>query len=209
MGKMKWIIAKGMKRLLNPPAIRDGHVDRTAHVGPGCELTHVAVGRYTYFGARCFAVSARIGSFCSIADGCRIGGAVHPLDRVSTSPVFHKGRNVLRRNYADLTPQGTPETVIEHDVWMGADCLVKSGVTIHTGAVIGMGSVVTHDVPAYEIWAGNPARRIRDRFDSVTREKLLRSEWWTYPDEKLSDAAARFGDVTAFLTYIEDREDPV
>ena len=50
--------------------------------------------------------------------------------------------------------------------------LIKSGVTICDGAVIGMGSVVTHDVGPYEIWAGNPARMIRKRFDDGSVENL-------------------------------------
>lgn len=45
-------------------------------------------------------------------------------------------------------------------------------MTISDGAVIGMGSVVTHDVGPYEIWAGNPARMIRKRFNDGTVENL-------------------------------------
>ena len=37
--------------------------------------------------------------------------------------------------------------------------MVKAGVKIGNGAIIGMGSVVTKDVPDYEIWAGNPAKK--------------------------------------------------
>lgn len=48
-------------------------------------------------------------------------------------------------------------------------------VTIGDGAVIRAGSVVTKDVGPYEIWAGNPARFIRKRFDDETIEKLLES----------------------------------
>jgi sugar O-acyltransferase (sialic acid O-acetyltransferase NeuD family) len=45
--------------------------------------------------------------------------------------------------------------------YVGSGALVREGVTIGAGAVIGMGAVVLHDVPAGEVWAGNPARRIR------------------------------------------------
>ncbi len=190
--KLKWAIAKTLKKLLNPPALNHCQIDPTAKIGPGSELTDVEVGRYTYFGSRCFSISAKIGSFCSIADACRIGGAMHDIACLSTSPVFFQGKNILKKNFALLPHQPAEQTVIEHDVWLGAGCQIKSGVTVHTGAVIGMGSIVTHDVPAYEIWAGNPARKIRDRFDEETKKKLLASKWWELEESELSDLTERF-----------------
>ena len=46
--------------------------------------------------------------------------------------------------------------------WIGAQVIVTKGVTIGEGAVCGMGSVVTNDVPAYTVVAGNPARVVRE-----------------------------------------------
>lgn len=57
-------------------------------------------------------------------------------------------------------------TFIEDDVWIGASCIIISGVTIGKGSVVAAGSVVTCDVPACEIWAGIPARKIKNRFAS-------------------------------------------
>jgi acetyltransferase-like isoleucine patch superfamily enzyme len=48
------------------------------------------------------------------------------------------------------------------NVWIGFDCCVLPGVTIGEGAVVGARSVVTQDVPAYTIVAGNPARVVRE-----------------------------------------------
>jgi len=44
---------------------------------------------------------------------------------------------------------------------VGAGALVREGVTVGAWSLIGMGSVVLHDVPPGEVWAGNPARLIR------------------------------------------------
>lgn len=55
--------------------------------------------------------------------------------------------------------------VIGNDVWIGARVIILPGVHIGNGCVIGAGSVVTKDVPDYEIWAGNPAHKIRSRLD--------------------------------------------
>ena len=54
-------------------------------------------------------------------------------------------------------------TVIEEDVWIGANCIILCGVTIGKGAVVGAGSVVTKSVESYAIVAGNPAKLIRMR----------------------------------------------
>ena len=55
-------------------------------------------------------------------------------------------------------------TVVGNDVWIGHGAIILAGVQIGDGAVIAAGSVVTKDVPSCEIWAGNPARKIKDRF---------------------------------------------
>jgi chloramphenicol O-acetyltransferase type B len=61
--------------------------------------------------------------------------------------------------------------IIEDDVWIGVGCIVLSGVTIGIGSIVAAGSVVTKDVEPYCIYAGNPAKKIRDRFDSEEQLK--------------------------------------
>lgn len=204
MGKIRWAIAKALKRILRPVALNNCRIDKSSRLCPGCELTSVTMDRYSYMGSNCFAVNSSIGSFCSIADACRVGGAIHPINRVSSSPVFHKGRNILKKNFSALEPMATPITTIEDDVWLGAGCYIKSGVTVHTGAVIGMGSVVTHDVPPYEIWAGNPARRIRKRFDDETIERLLKIRWWNWDEKKISKYTPYFDDPQHLFEKLQE-----
>ncbi|UEG52171.1 acyltransferase [Mucilaginibacter daejeonensis] len=57
-------------------------------------------------------------------------------------------------------------TVIEDDVWIGYGSVIMSGVTIKTGSIIAAGSVVTKDVESYSIYAGVPAKKVKDRFNS-------------------------------------------
>ena len=51
---------------------------------------------------------------------------------------------------------------IKEGAFIGTRCLILKGVTIGKGAVVGAGSVVTKDIPDGEIWAGNPAKFIRN-----------------------------------------------
>jgi len=59
---------------------------------------------------------------------------------------------------------------IEDDVWIGANCTLMDGVKIGQGSVIGAGSVVKSDVPAYSVAVGVPARVVKQRIDLSSRE---------------------------------------
>lgn len=195
MKKLKFVIAKGLKRILNPPALRACKINKASAICSGSELNRVTLDRYSYVGNRCFMNNVKVGAFCSIADKCSIGGAAHPLDRVSSSPVFHEGRNIMHKNFATFKSIPTPETVIENDVWIGMGAYIKSGVTVHNGAVVGMGSVVTKDIPAYEIWAGNPAKKIGQRFDNDVIKSLEELQWWNWDEKKIAENAHLFDKV--------------
>lgn len=55
------------------------------------------------------------------------------------------------------------EVHIEDDVFIGVNVCICNSVKIGKGAIVGAGSVVTKDIPPYQVWAGNPARYIKDR----------------------------------------------
>lgn len=69
-----------------------------------------------------------------------------------------------------------------------------------------MGSVVTHDVGPYEIWAGNPARMIRKRFDDGTVGNLKQIKWWNWNEEKIKKYAAYFSDPNEFVRHVEEKQ---
>ena len=66
--------------------------------------------------------------------------------------------------------------VIEEGAWVGSGAYVSKGVRIGKGAVIGVGSMVTRDIPPFEIWVGSPARYLRHRLHNLPEELQKLSE---------------------------------
>lgn len=166
-------------------SIVNSSIHRTSKVESGCNIVSVRMDKYSFCGYDCEIIDTEIGPFCSIANNVVIGGAMHPIAWASSSPVFYKGRDSVRKKFEEFPRDNGKKTYIGHDVWIGGGVYIKQGVRIGNGAVVGMGAVVTKDVPDYAIVAGNPARLIRMRFDDDTIENLEKSKWWELPDEKL------------------------
>ena len=133
--------------------------------------------------------NASIGRFCSVAANVAIGPAEHPLDRASTHPDTYLPGGWFNkfdgpsRPFSCNTVTEMPASVttnIGHDVWIGRNAVVRRGVSVGSGAVIGAGSFVNEDVPPYAVVAGSPARIIRHRFPGETIDALLELGWWDY-----------------------------
>ena len=123
-----------------------------------------------------------IGKRCAINRGCRFFASAHTDDKrnivigdhVVIGPnvtIFSAGHDPLTIELDDTYGRVT----IEDDVWIGGNVTILQGVTIHEGAVIGAGSVVVKDMPAWSICVGNPAkvvkdRKIREEYDEVQED---------------------------------------
>lgn len=184
---LKYLYSKFFKKVLRGTSILNSQVDKTAKIYSGSSFYDSVIGRYSYIGYDSEVVNCEIGSFCSIANGFIAGGAKHPIDWVSTSPVFYNVKGGTGYHLGKLAAPSTLRIVIGHDVWIGSRAIVMQGVSIGNGAIVGAGAVVTKDVPPYAIVAGCPARIIRYRFDDATIQKLQDSRWWMLPDNVLSN----------------------
>lgn len=193
-----YIISKIIKKI-QLPAVKDSNIDSKAKICSASQVVNTSLGRYSYIGNNCTIINTDVGKFTSIADNCIIGGSSHPIDWVSTSPVFYKGKNILKKNFSENKYIPVTETIIGNDVWIGSNVLIKGGVKIGNGSVIGMGSVVTKDIQNYEVWAGNPARLIRKRFEDNIINELLKIEWWDFNDADLETHSDLINDIEQFI----------
>ena len=184
-------------------AIKNSQIHRTAAIESGSQVVGSAFGRHSYCGYDCTILNTRIGGFCSISDNVVIGGSQHPMHYVSTSPVFLAHRDSVKAKFARHPYENQPATFVGHDVWIGSGAKIKAGVCIGTGAIIGMGSVVVKDVPPYGIFAGNPAKLIRFRFEESQIEALLKGEWWNGDDVSLKKMGLVCDDLERFLSQSE------
>ncbi len=198
---VEYIISKIIKKL-HLRAIKNSSVNKTSSIGAKTDFINSRMDRHSFCGYDCIIINTSIGSFCSISGNCEIGGASHSIDWVSTSPVFNENKDQIRKKYSYHQYNTSKETKIGNDVWIASKCVIKAGVTIGDGAVIGMGSVVTKDIPPYEIWAGNPAKFIRKRFNDKIINKLLEIKWWEFDEEKLNIYAQYFNDISTFLEEV-------
>lgn len=186
--------------------IRRSVIHPKAYISAGSTIYDSSIGEYSYCGYNCKIISTDIGKYCSIADDVIIGGAAHPIDWVSTSPVFVKGKNCLGASLGNKPFSPYLKTTIGNDVWIGDRAVLKSGISVGTGAVIGMSSVVTKDIPPYEIWAGNPAHKIRDRFSEDIKKQLIASEWWNLKESEIASYSVLIDDPKLFLETIKKRK---
>ena len=201
--KIKYYLAKAIK-FLHLSAILNSDIHHTAKVATESHLVNITIDKYSYVGNKCTIIDTEIGSYSSIADNVIIGGASHPIDWVSTSPVFHHGKNILNKNFSTHGFKATKKTVVGHDVWIGNNCLIKSGIIIETGAIVGMGAVVTKNIGPYEIWAGNPAKLIRKRFDDDVIASLLNLRWWEWDETKLEVQADSIKNPLDFINNCDE-----
>ncbi len=188
---------------LRGSAIVNTTIHKTSKVESGSHVVNTTFDKHSFCGYDCKIENCDIGSFCSIANHVIIGGAFHPMEWVSTSPVFYEGRDSVKAKFSIHKRESVKRTTIGHDVWIGEGALIKQGVIIGDGVVVGMGSVVTKDVNPYTIVAGCPAKLIRKRFDTKIIEELLEIKWWEFSDKILKGYAQYFINPADFIERVK------
>jgi acetyltransferase-like isoleucine patch superfamily enzyme len=167
--KERWRLSLPAGSLVHATIEITGHEPDAVRIvlGSGCEIQRgtsiwlsndagadakLTLGDRVYMARDCFLACYQpisIGSHTQLGAYCYIISANHRFDRRDV-PIRDQGFT------------GAP-VVLEEDVWLGTHVTVLPGVTIGKGAIVGANSVVTGDIPPYEIWAGVPARFIKKR----------------------------------------------
>lgn len=160
------------------------------------EIYGITIGEGTYggcFNRKLIPSGTHFGRYCSIGPNVQVFRANHPVTEFTSHPILY---NPIY-NYVKKDTLMRPEIFIGNDVWIGASSIILPNVKkIGNGSVIGAGSVVTKDIGEFEIWVGNPAKKIGDRFDEITKRKILSSCWWDLNIEELVNAIPRLKEMT-------------
>lgn len=130
------------------------HGDVILYEGVGIRVTEgaqLSIGDHTYINRSASIDCTQeitIGDYCAISDNVQI----------------------LDSDFHPITCNGKTSTMskpvhIGNHVWIGRSAIILKGVTIGDGAIVGAGSVVTRDVPARCLVAGNPARVIKENVE--------------------------------------------
>jgi acetyltransferase-like isoleucine patch superfamily enzyme len=140
-------------------------------IGDGSKIgAFVEIRKGVTLGKRC-----KVQAFAFIPEGVSIGDGVFiGPHAVFTNDLFPAAVN-LDGSLKSADDWKVVATTVEEGAAIGANATILCGVTIGRFALIGAGAVVTRDVPAYAIVAGNPAKTIGDRRDPVAADAALKS----------------------------------
>jgi phosphonate metabolism protein (transferase hexapeptide repeat family) len=190
----------GLEPVIDPTAkVSKAMLGRYTEIGARTVFVESSLGDYSYVVNDANVIYTTIGKFCSIAAMTRINPGNHPMHRASQSHFSYRSSAYFddaEDDAAFFDWRRAHAVTIGHDVWIGHGAIVLAGRNIGTGAVVAGGAVVTKDVPAYTIVAGNPARPIRRRFPDDIADRLQKLAWWDWEHPRLRAALDDFRNLS-------------
>ncbi|WP_316158027.1 MULTISPECIES: chloramphenicol acetyltransferase [unclassified Bradyrhizobium] len=188
--------------------LQDVTLGAYCEVGARTILQEVTMGDYSYVVNDSQITYTTIGKFCSIAAMTRINPGNHPMPRATQAHFTYRASAYFPGEPDDaefFAWRRQHHVEIGHDVWIGHGAIVLPGRNIGTGAVVAAGAIVTKDVPAYTVVAGNPARPIKRRFPRKVEQRLRDLAWWDWNHQALRAALPDFRklEITDFLDKYE------
>ena len=172
--KLNERIKKGFNKLIIVPGMKAsfekcGYDVRIAY---DCDIKparNILIGNHSQIGPHAIFWSTRakicIGNYVLIGPRVTIITGDHRTDIV--------GKHISEVTDAEKLPEHDADVVIKDGVWIGANVTILKGVTVAEGCVIASGSVVTKNMEPYGIYAGVPAKKIKDRFTPLQLKEHL------------------------------------
>ena len=157
---------------------------------------------------------SRVGNFCALSSAVKFSFlGKHNYSWVSTYPFYDFydkwsfEDKAWRKGVVDEDTIEAKPIIIENDVWVTSNVLIKEGVRVGNGAVIAMGSLVTKDVPPYALVGGNPAKVIKFRFTETQIVDLQAIAWWNWADDEIKKILPLLlsENVDALIDYAKNR----
>lgn len=129
----------------------------------------------------------RVGNYCLICAGVRIGSAHEIL--IGDNCMIASNAYITDSDWHDIYNRisigKTAPIKIEDNVWIGDSVIVCKGVTIGENSIVGAGAVVVDDIPANCVAAGNPAKIVK-KLDPDQRI-TTRAQWFSEPEKLFRD----------------------
>lgn len=164
--------------------VLNSHIGDRCLLGANSKVCYSELGDLSYLGDNTKIFSSKVGKFCSISWNVTIGPGEHQYNRITSHAMLYAKRfGMVEEPYYN---QYADDTIIGNDVWIGCGSVVRRGVTIGDGCVIGANSIISKSTPPYSIVVG-VNRIVGYRFSDEIIKALLNLNWWEYPLETIKN----------------------
>jgi acetyltransferase-like isoleucine patch superfamily enzyme len=144
-------IGKGT-RILKHSIVYESWIGDNCLIGNSCVVAYSKVGNNCIIENLCLLCKG-----VTLEDDVFVGDAVIFCNDKFPSIVKYRRERTVEANHKAMP------TLVKKGAAIGSGCVIICGVTIGENALLGGGSTLTHDIPAGEVWAGNPAHKLEDK----------------------------------------------
>lgn len=144
-------------------------------IGSGCRFMSLSTGNRIGLPHCCMLTTEGPQSLISIGDNCSFSGvSIWSFKSINIGNNVRVGANcvIMDGDAHQNDPRAGVNSpiVIEDNVWIGTNVIVLKGVTIGKNSLIGAGSIVTKDIPANVVAAGNPCRVVKQLDEAIIKK---------------------------------------
>lgn len=165
--KLYQLIKKGFNKVILIPGLKSsfGSCGKNVRIAYDCDIKppkNIYIGNNSQIGPHSLFWSTR--AKIIIGDNVLMGPNITIITGDHRTDII--GRHIIEISDDEKLPEHDLDVIIENGVWIGSNVTILKGVTLGEGAVVAAGSVVTKNIEPYGIYAGVPAKKIKNRFDN-------------------------------------------